>query len=32
MNCEWRLDCVLRDEVDIECGKEYVELVVMKRL
>ena len=25
------VDCVLRDEVDIECGKEYLELAVNER-
>ena len=31
MNGDWIVDCVLCDEVDIECGKEYLELVVMGR-
>ena len=31
MNGDWIVDCVLCDEVDIECGKEYLELVVTGR-
>ena len=31
MNGDWDVDCVLRDEVDVGCGKEYMELVVIRR-